>query len=121
MSLDYIVKHLSQKKLYHYCKGKGDERAFDELVDNIIEQDLALKAVLEHAELLVFTSLQLPLQNWSKLCCHYVLYLPASVLIELNECLNDLFAGYRGKYYLWGLFGRQKLSHYSSRREHATA
>lgn len=79
--------------LYFFPEKERDERAFDELVDNIIEQDLALKAVLEHAELLVFTSLQLPLQNWR----------------------------YRGKYYLWGLFGRQKLSHYSSRREHATA
>uniref|UniRef100_A0A6M2FCI1 AIPP2-like SPOC-like domain-containing protein n=1 Tax=Populus davidiana TaxID=266767 RepID=A0A6M2FCI1_9ROSI len=74
--------------LYFFPEKERDERAFDELVDNIIEQDLALKAVLEHAELLVFTSLQLPLQNWR----------------------------YRGKYYLWGLFGRQKLSHYSSRR-----
>ncbi|KAH8508858.1 hypothetical protein H0E87_010849 [Populus deltoides] len=79
--------------LYFFPEKERDERAFDELVDNIIEQDLALKAVLEHAELLVFTSLQLPLQNWR----------------------------YRGKYYLWGLFGRPKLSHYSSRREHATA
>lgn len=79
--------------LYFFPEKERDERAFDELVDNVIEQDLALKAVLEHAELLIFTSLQLPLQNWR----------------------------YRGKYYLWGLFGRKKFSHYSSRREHGTA
>ncbi|KAJ6681706.1 hypothetical protein OIU74_020053 [Salix koriyanagi] len=79
--------------LYFFPEKERDERAFDELVDNVIEQDLALKAVLEHAELLIFTSLQLPLQNWR----------------------------YRGKYFLWGLFGRKKFSHYSSGREHATA
>lgn len=79
--------------LYFFPEKERDERAFDELVDNVIEQDLALKTVLEHAELLIFTSLQLPLQNWR----------------------------YRGKYFLWGLFGRKKFSHYSSGRDHATA
>ncbi|CAK7347035.1 unnamed protein product [Dovyalis caffra] len=78
--------------LYIFPEKERDERAFDELLDSIIEQDLALKAVLENAELLLFTSLQLPLHNWR----------------------------YRGKYYLWGLFSRRKSCRLN-RREHVTA
>lgn len=49
-----------------------DELAFDKLLGDIIEGDLAMKAVFDHADLLLFTSRQLPLQNWSKLYCHYM-------------------------------------------------
>ncbi|KAL0391813.1 UNVERIFIED_CONTAM: hypothetical protein Sradi_2404100 [Sesamum radiatum] len=58
------------------------ERAFDHLVDEMMHNELAMRAVLQNAELLVFTSTQLPLPYWR----------------------------FQDKYYLWGVFrGKQNL------------
>lgn len=43
------------------------EWVFDCLVDDMIDQDLAMRASVKNAELLVFPSAELPLQFWSKL------------------------------------------------------
>ncbi|KAL0323272.1 UNVERIFIED_CONTAM: hypothetical protein Sangu_1946500 [Sesamum angustifolium] len=68
------------------------ERAFDHLVDEMMHNELGMRAVLQNAELLVFTSTQLPLPYWR----------------------------FQDKYYLWGVFrGKQnlRLRPQSSRRE----
>ncbi|CAI9763968.1 unnamed protein product [Fraxinus pennsylvanica] len=60
------------------------ERIFDHLVEEMMSQELAMKAILSNAELLVFTSLELPSQCWR----------------------------FQGKYYLWGVFrGKQVHAH----------
>lgn len=45
---------------------RGSQKAFDLLVNAMMSQDLAMKAVLKNAELLVFTSSMLPMRYWSK-------------------------------------------------------
>lgn len=44
-----------------------DEKGFDKLVDDIICLDLAIRAVVENAELLVFPSTVLPTQYRSEI------------------------------------------------------
>lgn len=39
---------------------------FDGVLDDMNEDNLALKAKMDNLELLVFTSLELPKQHWSK-------------------------------------------------------
>lgn len=41
-------------------------KAFDELMNHIVEQDLALKVLIHNVELLIFSSKQLPLLYKSK-------------------------------------------------------
>ncbi|XP_028110582.1 uncharacterized protein LOC114309062 isoform X4 [Camellia sinensis] len=72
--------------LYFFPDSERDEKVFDILLDDIIEHNLALKALIGDAELLTFTSRELPQQYWR----------------------------FRRKYYLWGVFRRQSSS--SSRR-----
>ncbi|XP_011074762.1 uncharacterized protein LOC105159407 isoform X1 [Sesamum indicum] len=68
--------------LYFFPSEIRYERAFDHLVDEMMHNELAMRAVLQNAELLVFTSTQLPLQYWR----------------------------FQDKYYLWGVFrGKQHL------------
>ncbi|KAI9200004.1 hypothetical protein LWI28_001363 [Acer negundo] len=43
-----------------------EEMVYDSLVDDMISQDLAMKALVKNAELLVFTSKTLPSQFWSE-------------------------------------------------------
>ncbi|KAK9271385.1 hypothetical protein L1049_026975 [Liquidambar formosana] len=52
--------------LYFFPENERDERVFDNLVEYMIDQDLAMRAVAENAELLVFTSMQLPIEYWSE-------------------------------------------------------
>uniref|UniRef100_A0A5B6YIL8 AIPP2-like SPOC-like domain-containing protein n=1 Tax=Davidia involucrata TaxID=16924 RepID=A0A5B6YIL8_DAVIN len=53
--------------LYFFPENERDEKAFDSLLDEIIELNLSLKAVINGGvELLVFSSLELPQQHWSK-------------------------------------------------------
>ncbi|XP_057773059.1 uncharacterized protein LOC130992411 isoform X2 [Salvia miltiorrhiza] len=52
------------------------ERFYDDLVNEMMEEELALKAIVKNAELLVFPSTKLPLSHWR----------------------------FHGKYYLWGVF-----------------
>ncbi|GLT32170.1 hypothetical protein SLA2020_068560 [Shorea laevis] len=68
--------------LYFFPEKESNEKAFDKLLDDMMLKDLAVKASFDNADLLIFTSLQLPLQHWR----------------------------FRRKYFLWGLFSREKLS-----------
>lgn len=47
--------------------GCRDDNVFDGLVDGMIKEDLAMRAVLKEAELLVFTSYDLPMHMRSEL------------------------------------------------------
>ncbi|KAL7142040.1 hypothetical protein ABFS83_08G095700 [Erythranthe nasuta] len=76
--------------LYFFPASLRDERVFDGLLDEFIEKDLALKATIDNAELLIFPSCELPIQNWR----------------------------YNSKYFLWGVFRQKKRS--SSSDENAT-
>ncbi|XP_031116636.1 uncharacterized protein LOC116020291 isoform X1 [Ipomoea triloba] len=69
--------------LYFFPADTKCERNFDYLVEIMLREELAMKAVLANAELLIFTSQELPLLYWR----------------------------FQGKYYLWGVFrGRQQPS-----------
>ncbi|XP_075485585.1 PHD finger-containing protein 1-like isoform X2 [Primulina tabacum] len=60
------------------------EPAYDQLIDEMMDKDLALKGVVQNAEILIFTSMVLPLMYW-----------------RFNK-----------KYYLWGVFRvKQPLIH----------
>ncbi|XP_044469620.1 uncharacterized protein LOC123198887 isoform X2 [Mangifera indica] len=52
---------------------ESDEKVIDGLLDRMIEQNLALKAVIKDMELLVFPSTDLPLDKW-RLCRKYYLW-----------------------------------------------
>ncbi|KAL3641139.1 hypothetical protein CASFOL_016107 [Castilleja foliolosa] len=65
----------------YFFPSKSSEQDFDRLVDKMMNNELALKATLQNAELLIFNSSELPLIYWK----------------------------FQGKYYLWGVF-RQKQS-----------
>ncbi|KAM1105535.1 hypothetical protein ACFX13_002543 [Malus domestica] len=62
--------------LYFFPDNERDEKDFDTLVVSMIQDDLAMRAVLEDAELLVFTSVILPEQ----------------------------YRRFQTKFYLWGVF-----------------
>ncbi|CAK9134732.1 unnamed protein product [Ilex paraguariensis] len=62
--------------LYFFPLDTRHERVFDYLVDEMRLQELAMRAIVKNAELLVFTSMELPLLYWR----------------------------FQGKYYLWGVF-----------------
>ncbi|CAK9134730.1 unnamed protein product [Ilex paraguariensis] len=62
--------------LYFFPVDKRHKRVFDHLVDEMSLQELAMRAIVKNAELLVFTSMELPLLYWR----------------------------FQGKYYLWGVF-----------------
>ncbi|XP_050937424.1 uncharacterized protein LOC103500424 isoform X6 [Cucumis melo] len=67
--------------LYFFPDGES-QKAFDLLVNAMMSHDLAMKAVLKNAELLVFTSAMLPMRFWR----------------------------FQTKYYLWGVFrGKQAV------------
>ncbi|XP_058188959.1 uncharacterized protein LOC131306621 isoform X1 [Rhododendron vialii] len=68
--------------LYFFAESKWYEWVFDCLVDDMIDQDLAMRASVKNAELLVFPSAELPLQYWK----------------------------FQGKYYLWGVFRKKQDS-----------
>ncbi|XP_009776426.1 uncharacterized protein LOC107772453 isoform X2 [Nicotiana tabacum] len=62
--------------LYFFPKDARDVAKFDDLVDEMIHQRLAMRTVVKNAELLVFTSMDLPRRHWR----------------------------FQGKHYLWGVF-----------------
>ncbi|KAK4416743.1 hypothetical protein Salat_2499800, partial [Sesamum alatum] len=72
--------------LYFFPACERDERVFDILLDEVIERDLALKTLVDNAELLIFSSRELPLQNWR----------------------------YQSKYFLWGVFRQKQRSRSST-------
>lgn len=86
-----------------------NEIVFDSLVNDMISQDLAMRVVIENAELLIYTSRILPMDCWSEalksIFCGKVLY-----FFSLTTSLIILFskAGFQSKYYLWGVFRPKK-------------
>ncbi|KAK9271803.1 hypothetical protein L1049_002167 [Liquidambar formosana] len=68
--------------LYFFPEREKDERVFDGLLNDIIENNLALKALIDNVELLVFSSRELPEQHWR----------------------------FRRKYYLWAVFRERQGS-----------
>ncbi|KAJ4836486.1 hypothetical protein Tsubulata_022355 [Turnera subulata] len=50
--------------LYFFPDNERHEKVFDRLVDDIISRDLAMKVVVENAELLIFSSDILPMSYW---------------------------------------------------------
>ncbi|GMP79720.1 hypothetical protein CsSME_00035154 [Camellia sinensis var. sinensis] len=60
----------------------SEDKRYESLVDDMMHQELALRAIVRNAELLVFPSTELPLLYWKFL----------------------------GKYYLWGVFRPKKAS-----------
>ncbi|XP_010530238.1 PREDICTED: uncharacterized protein LOC104806851 [Tarenaya hassleriana] len=72
--------------LFFFPSGPSDEKVFYALVDEIIEKDLAMRIVLDNAELILFSSYMLPMQSWR----------------------------FQSKFFLWGAFrGKQALRHQS--------
>lgn len=70
--------------LYFFPGNAENERDFEELVNDMIEEDLAMKATAKNAELLIFTSKVLPRSYWR----------------------------FQGNYYLWGVFrGKRNDDH----------
>lgn len=68
--------------LYFFPSDTRCEKEFDQLVEKMIGEELALRAIVTNAELLVFTSTELPLLYWR----------------------------FQGKYYLWGVFRAKRVS-----------
>ncbi|KAM3359589.1 putative protein isoform X1 [Capsicum galapagoense] len=68
--------------LYFFPSDTRCEKEFDQLVEQMIGGELALRAIVTNAELLVFTSTELPLLYWR----------------------------FQGKYYLWGVFKARRDS-----------
>lgn len=68
--------------LYFFPSDTRCEKEFDQLVEQMIGEELALRAIVTNAELLVFTSTELPLLYWR----------------------------FQGKYYLWGVFKAKRDS-----------
>ncbi|KAG6626044.1 hypothetical protein CIPAW_15G019400 [Carya illinoinensis] len=66
--------------LYFFPDNESDEIACERLVKLMIGQDLALRSLVQSAELLVFPSKILPVQYWR----------------------------FQGKFYLWGVFREKK-------------
>lgn len=62
--------------LYFFPESESVERAYDNLVDDMISHDLGIKAMIKNAELLVFPSTVLPIKH----------------------------RRFQAKYYLWGVF-----------------
>ncbi|KAK1432549.1 hypothetical protein QVD17_09446 [Tagetes erecta] len=69
-----------QIALFFFPGDSKTERDFEQLVIDMIEGDLAMKATTTNAELLIFTSIVLPRSYWR----------------------------FQGSYYLWGVFRRKK-------------
>ncbi|GMH01045.1 hypothetical protein Nepgr_002884 [Nepenthes gracilis] len=68
--------------LYFFPEKERDEKVFNLLVDGMMVHDLAMRCVVENAELLVFTSIELPLGFWR----------------------------FQGNHYLWGVFRAKEPS-----------
>ncbi|KAM0033970.1 putative chromatin regulator PHD family [Helianthus debilis subsp. tardiflorus] len=66
--------------LYFFPHHRKNERDFEQLVDDMIDKDLAMKASAKNAEMLIFTSKVLPQPFWR----------------------------FQGNYYLWGVFRGKK-------------
>ncbi|KAL6498050.1 hypothetical protein OROGR_028447 [Orobanche gracilis] len=79
--------------LYFFPARERDERMYDSLLDDVIERELALKAMVNNVELLIFSSYELPLQH----------------------------RRFNSKYFFWGVFRQKQRSRSHSSAETATA
>lgn len=68
--------------LYFFPETERDEKIYNSLIENMMINDLALRCVVANAELLVFTSIELPFGCWR----------------------------FQGKHYLWGVFRGKSAS-----------
>ncbi|XP_027339304.1 uncharacterized protein LOC113853058 [Abrus precatorius] len=59
--------------LYFFPQYEGDETVFDAVLNDVIEKELALKAVIDTVELLIFSSYLLP-PNDRRICDKYYLW-----------------------------------------------
>ncbi|MED6225969.1 hypothetical protein PIB30_098737 [Stylosanthes scabra] len=94
LSMDLLQRHAVWPNLFskdgtdrdsialYFFPDERSERDFYKLVDDIIHSDLAMRAVLEHVELLIFPSTTLPIE----------------------------YRRINAKYYLWGVFKSNKSS-----------
>lgn len=73
--------------LYFFASNDSCMKVFDGLVSEMISKELALKAVVSNAELLVFTSNELPISYWK----------------------------FEGKFYLWGVFRKKQAPLFDSK------
>ncbi|KAA8546537.1 hypothetical protein F0562_002724 [Nyssa sinensis] len=76
--------------LYFFAGNKSCESVFNCLVDDMVCQELAMRAMVKNAELLVFPSTELPLLYWR----------------------------FQGKYYLWGVFREKQASSSNAPNHH---
>lgn len=60
----FICSYFDMIFLYSPMDSK---QVFEQLVDEMIREELAFRALVQNAELLIFTSTELPLRYWSKL------------------------------------------------------
>lgn len=92
----------------------SDGCLYKSLLDRMVDEDLALRTVIDSFELLVFTSLQLPKESWSefkqlpyRISIHifYLFYLrcKSNFFSKNKMMLDDNYAGLVGNYYLWGV------------------
>ncbi|KAL6984283.1 hypothetical protein U1Q18_017660 [Sarracenia purpurea var. burkii] len=95
--------------LYFFSENK---RVFDRLVDDMMHQELAMRAVARNAELLVFPSSELPLLYWSKLVSQNgtVIQCPKGhgLMAMLCHKSQESNISCGGKYYLWGVFRKKQ-------------
>lgn len=74
--------------------------------------------MIDNVELLIFSSRELPLQHWSKSTCNSSLTdmhtAEDSNHFEFHWIFNWLMAGYKSKYFLWGVFRRKQRSRLST-------
>ncbi|KAL3840086.1 hypothetical protein ACJIZ3_024677 [Penstemon smallii] len=83
-----ISEPTSDNIALYFFPSEISERVFDQLLDQMVREELALRTFVKNAELLVFPSDLLPLRYWK----------------------------FQGKYYLWGVF-RGKLAPSHTRDE----
>ncbi|KAK4366464.1 hypothetical protein RND71_014344 [Anisodus tanguticus] len=115
--------------LYFFPSDTRCEKEFDLLVEQMITEELALRAIVTNAELLVFTSTELPLLYWNEMLakseticlCFSILSLYCIAKRALQEIwigsrglvvsgYVGIPEGFQGKYYLWGVFRTKRDS-----------
>jgi hypothetical protein len=83
----------------------SDGKAFKTLVDSMIDQDLAMRSVVQNAELLLFTSTVLPMPYKSEPSCLYSFIeyqFNLIFCIKLNYFLNELICSISGEVLFMG-------------------
>uniref|UniRef100_A0A6N2MX60 AIPP2-like SPOC-like domain-containing protein n=1 Tax=Salix viminalis TaxID=40686 RepID=A0A6N2MX60_SALVM len=86
--------------LYLFPDSERNEIVFDSLVNDMISQDLAMRVVIENAELLIYTSRILPMDCWNEALKSFLLPKKPSVLAsetwEIRSPVSPLSNGSYG-------------------------